>query len=144
MPENASGGSSSSSSLLIRSKNPRRCQAENPLKLLSEFAGPALALPGVIEGAHHGHADFRVGKRLFETLGYPDEKWGMVKLTPDQQAVLIDAEPGMFRPVPGAWGRSGSTNVKLAKIDQVTLRSALEMAWRNVAPKSLLASLETR
>ncbi|MDI2077171.1 hypothetical protein, partial [Bradyrhizobium sp. Mp27] len=37
-----SGGSSSSSSLLIRSKNPRRCQAENPLKLLSEFAGPAL------------------------------------------------------------------------------------------------------
>ncbi|WP_212479631.1 hypothetical protein, partial [Bradyrhizobium liaoningense] len=29
-------------SLLIRSKNPRRCQAENPLKLLSEFAGPAL------------------------------------------------------------------------------------------------------
>uniref|UniRef100_UPI0006850E4A NAD(P)/FAD-dependent oxidoreductase n=2 Tax=Bradyrhizobium TaxID=374 RepID=UPI0006850E4A len=32
-----------SSSLLIRSKNPRRCQAENPLKLLSEFAGPALS-----------------------------------------------------------------------------------------------------
>jgi hypothetical protein len=28
--------------LLIRSKNPRRCQAENPLKLLSEFPGPAL------------------------------------------------------------------------------------------------------
>jgi hypothetical protein len=81
---------------------------------------------------------------VFATLGYPDEKWGMVKLTPDQQAVLIDAEPEMFRPVPGAWGRSGSTNVKLAKIDQVTLRSALEMAWRNVAPKSLLASLETR
>src|SRR5512132_2419420 len=44
MPENASGGSSSSSSLLIRSKNPRRCQAENPLKLLSEFAGPALVV----------------------------------------------------------------------------------------------------
>ncbi|WP_208751655.1 hypothetical protein, partial [Bradyrhizobium huanghuaihaiense] len=33
-----------SSSLLIRSKNPRRCQAENPLKLLSEFAGPALSV----------------------------------------------------------------------------------------------------
>ncbi|UGY30014.1 hypothetical protein HU675_0048795 (plasmid) [Bradyrhizobium septentrionale] len=43
MPENASGGSSSSSSLLIRGKNPRRCQAENPLKLLSEFAEPALS-----------------------------------------------------------------------------------------------------
>lgn len=110
----------------------------------ARFRKAALALPSVIEGAHHGHADFRVGKRVFATLGYPDEKWGMVKLTPDQQAVLIDAEAEMFRPVPGAWGRSGSTNVKLAKIDRVTLRSALEMAWRNVAPKSLLASLETR
>ncbi|UQD71292.1 MmcQ/YjbR family DNA-binding protein [Bradyrhizobium japonicum] len=110
----------------------------------ARFRKAALALPGVIEGAHQGHADFRVGKRVFATLGYPDEKWGMVKLTPDQQAMLVDAEPEMFRPVPGAWGRSGSTNVKLAKIDQVTLRSALEMAWRNVAPKSLLASLETR
>ncbi|BDV33918.1 hypothetical protein SS37A_14470 [Methylocystis iwaonis] len=28
--------------LLIRSENPRRCQAENPLKLLSEFVRPAL------------------------------------------------------------------------------------------------------
>ena len=52
MPENASGGSSSSSSLLIRSKNPRRCQAENPLKLLSEFAGPALMLQ-----RQFGHVD---------------------------------------------------------------------------------------
>jgi hypothetical protein len=110
----------------------------------ARFGKAALALPGVVEGAHHGHADFRVGKRVFATLGYPDDKWGMVKLTPDQQAVLIDAEPEMFRPVPGAWGKSGNTNVKLAKIDLVTLRSALEMAWRNVAPKSLLTSLDTR
>ena len=110
----------------------------------ARFRRTALSLPEAVEGAHHGHADFRVGKRVFATLGYPDEKWGMVKLTPDQQDVLVDAEPEMFRPVPGAWGRSGSTNVKLARIDQVALRSALGMAWRNVAPKSLLASLETR
>ncbi|KYG24068.1 hypothetical protein SE92_30610 [Bradyrhizobium sp. AT1] len=110
----------------------------------SRFRKAALAFPGVIEGAHHGHADFRIGKRVFATLGYPDDTWGMVKLTPDQQTMLVDAEPELFRPVPGAWGMSGSTNVKLAKIDPVTLRSALEMAWRNVAPKSLLASIETR
>jgi len=110
----------------------------------ARFRKAALALPGVVAGAHHGHADFRVGKRVFATLGYPDDAWGMVKLTPDQQALLVGAEPEMFRPVPGAWGKSGSTNVKLAKLDQTTLRSALEMAWRNVAPKSLLTSVETR
>jgi hypothetical protein len=98
----------------------------------------ALSLPGVIEGSHQGHADFRVGKRMFATLGYPDKDWGMVKLIPEQQSVLVDAEPDIFRPVPGGWGRQGSTNVRLAAADQVTLQSALNLAWGNVAPKSLL------
>jgi hypothetical protein len=30
----------------------------------------------VIEGAHQGHADFRAGKRIFATIGYPDQDWG--------------------------------------------------------------------
>ena len=107
---------------------------------IARFRKIALALPEAVEGAHHGKADFRVGKRVFATLGYPDDTWGMVKLTPEQQTVLADAEPDVFRPVPGAWGKSGNTNVLLAKADQTTLRSALMMAWRNVAPKSLRTS----
>jgi hypothetical protein len=103
----------------------------------SRFRKIALALPEAVEGSHQGHADFRVGKRVFATLGYPDESWGMVKLTPEQQAVLIAAEPEIFRPVPGGWGRHGSTNVRLAKADSATLKSALLQAWRNIAPKSI-------
>ena len=98
----------------------------------------ALALPDAVEGTHQGHADFRVGKRVFATLGYPDDDWGMVKLTPEQQSVLVEAEPEIFRPVPGGWGKHGSTNVRLAVADFTTLRSALSLAWRNVAPKSLV------
>ena len=71
----------------------------------SRFRRAALALPGAIEGAHQRTADFRVGKRIFATLGYPDDDWGMVKLTPEQQSVLVDAEPEIFRPVPGGWGK---------------------------------------
>jgi hypothetical protein len=97
----------------------------------------------VVEGAHHGHADFRVGKRIFATLANPDKQWGMVKLTPEQQSVLIGAEPEMFRPVPGAWGRSGNTHVQLANVDARSLSSALTLAWRNIAPKSLLKSQQT-
>jgi hypothetical protein len=100
----------------------------------------ALQLPGAIEGAHHGHADFRVGKRVFATLGYPDQSWGMVKLTPQQQSVLVEAEPEIFRPVPGGWGKRGSTLLRVAKADQATLRSALSLAWTNVAPKTLIKS----
>ena len=98
----------------------------------------ALALPDVVEGSHRGHADFRLEKRIFATLGYPDDDWGMVKLTPEQQSVLVEAEPEIFRPVPGGWGKQGSTNVRLAKADAATLKSALSLAWRNVAPKSLI------
>ena len=101
----------------------------------ARFRRIALALPGVIEGAHQGHADFRAGKRVFATLGYPDQSWGMVKLTPEQQSVLVAAEPDIFRPVPGGWGRQGNTNVRLAKADATTLESALTLAWGNVAPK---------
>ena len=70
------------------------------------FRRAALALPGAVEGAHQRTADFRVGKRIFATLGYPDDGWGMVKLTPEQQSMLVEAEPEIFRPVPGL-GQAG-------------------------------------
>ena len=103
----------------------------------ARFRRIALALPGAVEGAHQGTADFHVGKRIYATLGYPDDDWGMVKLTSEQQAMLVEAEPKVFRPVPGGWGKHGYTNVLLAKADATTLQSALTMAWENVAPKSL-------
>jgi len=108
----------------------------------SRFRRVALSLPGAIEGSHQGHADFRVGKRIFATLGHPDDGWGMVQLTPEQQSVLVEAEPDIFRPVPGGWGKRGSTHVRLAQADQATLQSALTLAWSNIAPKSLLKANE--
>jgi hypothetical protein len=38
--------------------------------------------------------------------------------------------------VPGGWGKGGATNVRLAQADATTLKSALTMAWRNIAEKS--------
>jgi hypothetical protein len=101
------------------------------------FRRLALSLPEASEGAHMGHADFRVRNKIFATLGSPDPGWGMVRLTPEQQQILVEAEPATFRAAAGAWGRRGSTNVRLAAVDAATLESALGMAWRNTAPKSL-------
>src|ERR1700759_5384602 len=108
----------------------RRCKRVST----SRFRKVALGLPEAVEGAHQGHADFRVGKRIFATLGYPDEAWGMVKLTVEQQAMLVEAEPEIFRPVPGGWGQRGATNVRLAKACTRTLQRALGLAWGNMAP----------
>ena len=91
---------------------------------IARFRKIALGLPDAIEGSHHGKTDFRVKKRVFATLGYPDKDWGMVKLTVEQQSVLVEAEPEIFRPVPGAWGKGGATNVRLGKADLLPPRGA--------------------
>src|SRR5947209_7868966 len=90
-----------------------------------DFRRLALRLPEALEGAHMGTADFRVRGKIFATLGYPDVGWGVVKLTKDQQEMLVEAEPSVFEPVPGGWGRRGNTMVRLIAADEATLQSAL-------------------
>jgi hypothetical protein len=103
----------------------------------NEFRKLALSFPEVIESAHMRHPDFRVDGRIFATLGYPDGDWAVVKLTRDEQKEFVRSNRKIFKPVKGAWGRQGNTNVFLpaAKIDIV--REALSVAWRNTAPKRL-------
>ncbi len=99
------------------------------------FCRIALGLGGVIESLHHGHPDFRVGGRIFATLGCPDGKWGMVNLTPDQQRLWVREHPGAFVTVKGKWGEQGSTNVRLDAVGEEALGEALTLAWRNAVAK---------
>lgn len=94
-------------------------------------------MPESVEAGHMGHPDFRVGGRIFASLGYPDDRWAMVKLTPGQQEAFAAADPAAFRPVKGGWGRQGATSVLLAKVKAAGVRTALLAAWRNVAPARL-------
>ena len=56
---------------------------------------------------------------------------------------LVLAEPAVFLPVKGGWGRRGATNVRLKVANSTTVRNAMVVAWRNAAPKRLAAKLET-
>src|SRR5262245_58790304 len=105
-----------------------------------DFRALAMRFPEAGESAHMGHPDFRVRGRIFATLGAPNDEWGMVKLTPEQQAAIVDAEPTVFVPVKGGWGRRGATNVRLQTATARALAPALEIAWRNVAPAALVAA----
>jgi hypothetical protein len=110
---------------------------------LKQFRQFALSFPEAEEHSHMDHPDFRVAKKIFATLGYPDKSWGMVKLTPEQQAELMHDEPKAFVPAAGAWGRKGSTTVRLKSVSKATLQRALEAAWRNTAPNALVKTLES-
>jgi hypothetical protein len=99
------------------------------------FRRLACALPGTEEGAHMGHADFRVHGKIFATLYGIERGRGVLKLTPEQQADFVAEMPGVFEPVQGAWGRSGMTYLRLDHADEETMRGALTTAHRNVAAK---------
>jgi hypothetical protein len=101
------------------------------------FRRLALSLPEATESEHMRHPDFRVRNKIFATLGYPGEEWGMVKLTPEQQKTFMQEEPEVFRPCSGAWGGRGATNVQLAEAKEELVRRALMDAWTNVAPARL-------
>ena len=104
----------------------------------TEFRRIALSLPEAEESAHMSHPDFRVGGKIFATLGYPDNDHGMVILPPEEQARFVQTYPKVFTPVKGAWGKRGSTAVSLGAVDKATLKRAIEIAWRQRAPKELL------
>ena len=104
----------------------------------AQFREIALSFPEAVEAAHMGHPDFRVGGKIFATLGYPNEADGVLLLAPEEQQELITQHPEMFESVPGGWGRRGSTHVLLEQITEPILKAAMRKAWERKAPKRLI------
>jgi hypothetical protein len=115
-----------------------RHSAEEALAMTpNDFRKMALSFPEAVESSHIGHPDFRVGGKIFATLGYPEESWAMVKLAPVEQEMFVKAEPKAFAPVKGGWGLKGATNVVLKAAKKESVRRALAAAWSLAAPKKL-------
>jgi hypothetical protein len=97
---------------------------------ISDFRRIALSLEGAEEGSHMGHADFRVGGKIFATLASQDQGFGNLKLSPEQQALFVSEAPEIFLPIHGGWGRMGMTHVRLQNVDEDVLAGALRAAWK--------------
>ena len=95
-----------------------------------DFRRIALGMRGAVESEHMAHPDFRANGRIFATLS-SDAEWGcIVKLTPEQQRELVQIDPETFVPAKGAWGRAGSTMVRLESADGETIGEAMTLAWQ--------------
>jgi hypothetical protein len=110
-----------------------------------DFRRIALGMQGAVESEHMAHPDFRAANgRIFATLS-ADASVGMVSLTPVQQADFMREAPDAFVPAAGAWGRGGSTMVRLASADPDTVGEAMTLAWQRVmAAKPTKARKPTR
>jgi hypothetical protein len=95
-----------------------------------DFRRIALSMPEAAEGSHFGNPDFRVGGRIFATLSLESQGFGVLLLSPEQQAGMVQDAPEIFSPVPGGWGRQGSTRVSLAAVSEEILEGALRVAWQ--------------
>ena len=102
-----------------------------------DFRRRALAFPGAEERAHMGHPDFRVNGKIFATLHGAGKGTGAVMLLPEQQELAMAAEPEAFSPAAGAWGRGGSTMVRLDAVSDEWLERTRGWAWAKRAPGKL-------
>jgi hypothetical protein len=98
-----------------------------------DFRRLALAMKGVVEGAHQGHPDFRAHGRVVASLRASGER-GMVKLSREDQATMISEHPGVFEAEAGAWGDQGYTRVWLANADEESVGWALTRACAAAKP----------
>jgi len=96
----------------------------------NDFRRIALSFEGAEESSHMGKPDFRVGGKIFATLAAEDQGYGNVKLSPGQQAALVEELPEVFVPVAGGWGRTGMTHIRLAAAHEDVVAGALRLAWK--------------
>ena len=105
-----------------------------------QFRRLAVNSPGAEEHEHHHHPDFRIGGKIFATMGFPDETRAMVKLTPEQQAEFVHDCPQVFSPCAGKWGEQGATSIDLRKARKAVIQRALEAARQNAQWAALAAA----
>jgi predicted DNA-binding protein (MmcQ/YjbR family) len=105
----------------------------------------ALSLPGAYEDHPWGETVVKVNRKVFVFLGHEEtraERGMSVKLTDSHAQALMVAGA---RPTGYGLGRAGWVDVPLRKGPPLpVLRDWVEESYRIVAPKKLVAELDTR
>ena len=102
---------------------------------IDEASELILTLPGVHTARQGSAMDFQVGKTIFASV--TAERQLLLKLQPEQQEMIVHAEPSGFEPVSGGWGKRGWTQMMVEEIDQAGALSAFLIAWTNVTPQNV-------
>jgi hypothetical protein len=100
----------------------------------------ALSLPGAEEKSHIGRPDFRINNRIFATLRR-SQSCAVVKLSVADQSALVAMNPETF--AVNSWSHPGWTNISMKHITRREFRNVVHAAWRNVAPRKLIASVNS-
>lgn len=123
----------------MTAEEPRSDSATTPLTA-ADVRSAALSLPDVGEKLAWGQPTFRVAGKIFASLGDDDTAMG-VKCPKEDRAELIVTEPEKFFLKEGHDDHYAWLRVRLAALeDAEELATILTDAWRQVAPRRLLAA----
>jgi hypothetical protein len=97
----------------------------------------ALVLPEAHERSSYGTPGFRVGKTLFARL-WEDGEVLVARVNMNEREILLAADPDVFFLTEHYRGYPWVL-VRLPKVEPEQLKTILRRAWREAAPKRLLA-----
>lgn len=100
----------------------------------------ALALPAVTEGLSYGTPAFRVKKHFLARMREDGETLA-VRISMDQRDLLLDADPEVFF-ITDHYAGHPAILVRLTRTTRAQLKDLLEDAWRERAPRRLIAELD--
>lgn len=101
----------------------------------------ALSLPETTEAPHHDMTSFRVAGKIFATVPPQGDRVHIFVTEEDTKAYCAEF-PDVVEEL--WWGkRLSGCRVTLKNITQTLLRELLTEAWRNRAPKKLLATYDS-
>ena len=101
----------------------------------------ALSLPEALEHPHFDRASFRVRGKIFATLppvGEDGVQKVVLKLPVLVKESLQQTDAGAVVSL-GNWDKGGWTQLDIGRMDGEKLADLVRLAWRQVAPKRLIA-----
>ncbi|MDO9473175.1 MAG: MmcQ/YjbR family DNA-binding protein [Caulobacter sp.] len=100
----------------------------------------ALSLPEAREHPHFDRPSFRVRGKIFVTLPPVTEGRELVvlRLPVLVKEALRETDPDAVVSL-GNWDRGGWTQLDIGRMDGAVLADLVKLAWRGVAPKTLVA-----
>lgn len=106
----------------------------------SDIRAIALSLPEAQEQPHFDRASFRVRGRIFATLPpvQEDSRHVVVLKLPELvKESLQQTDPQAIVSL-GNWDKGGWTQLDIGRMDGDKMADLVRLAWRGVAPKTLL------
>jgi hypothetical protein len=100
----------------------------------------ALALPGVEEGSSYGTPGFRVRGKFLARV-WEDGETLVVKCGDDERDFRLQADPDTLF-VTDHYRGYPTVLIRLSRVARPVLREVLEVAWRRIAPKRLVAAYD--